>query len=704
MTNLARHSLTSLVVLTVSLFLALGAFFILVPSASAADLYWVGTNPANFGTAADWNTTDPGACNAGGGNASAAPTNGDRIILDADCDTSLNLDGSVTLLVSSAAGYSGTLTLTNDWTTAGGGGQLAGLALAGGTLDTSGSSYDIEVRGDWDVESAATFTSNSSTVSFVSNSGQVFDTGGGDANHDFYNVVINNTATLGGNDVELGDGKLMVNNNFTITDGVVAANNQDIEVTATFSIADDGALSFEGTETFTFTTGADTDSGTVYVNNTTANSPYGNAFYNLTIIPGNTFTLPATTDVNGAVSIGSGAGIATGGNDMTVAGNWSNSGTFTHGSAQVTFDGSSDQRLSGDTTFYDIVAAASSARTLEIASGDTMTVANSLSLNGASGSLLSVEATTGGSAATIAASGATESTSFLSLKDITLTGQVILCDPGCINRGGNPGWIIPAEATDLPSLSSVQVMSPNGGERWTVGGAYEITWDLRHDDVETVSVSLSDDGGNTWELLAEDLENSGSYSFTMPDMPSLKAKVQVAGFDADGVARLYDLSDRTFTIEVAEEEGETEEGSEEVLSFSDVTLVDVNGNDVVLTPGGLFRGETLSGVCYVNADGTRSVFPNATVFDSHGFSFDDVVMVRDDQLQRLDLGRRMTMAPGRLVKIQSDNRVFEVGPDGLLHHVPSEAVAIERYGETWNQQITDIDVTFWSDYPVGVSL
>lgn len=718
---LSRFSLTSVVLFAVSLFLALGAFFIIAPSASAADLYWVGTNPANFGTAADWNTTNPGSCNAGGGDASAAPTNGDRIILDADCDTSLNLDGSVTITVGSEAGYSGTVTLTDDWTTAGGGGQLSGLSLAGGTFDTSGSSYDIEVRGDWDVESAATFTSNNSTVSFVSNSGQAFDTGGGDANHDFYDLIINNTASLGGNDVELGDGKLMVNNNFTITDGVLAANNEDIEVTATFSIADDGALSFEGTETFTFTTGADTDSGTVYVNNTTSASPYGNAFYNLTIIPGNTFTLPATIDVNGALSIGSGAGITTGGNDIAVAGNWASQGTFTHGSAQVTFDGSSDQRLSGDTTFYDIVAAASSARTLEIASGDTMTIANSLSLNGANGSLLSVEATTSGSTATIARGSSSESTSFLSLKDITLTGTPILCDPGCVNRGGNPGWIIPAEDLGLSGPSSARVVSPNGGERWVAGGHYEVMWEMMHDDLDSVSVFLSDDGGETWVPLEENVGNSGFHECTVPNLPTKKALIKVVGYDVEGEEIISDTSDRTFVIEEAEEIELTEEEIEELIEelgelfddlfgdiidvlFTDVAMTDVDGNEVSLAPGGLFRGETLSGVYLVNADGTRSVFPSERVFISHGYSFDDVVMVQDDQLQKLDLGSRVTMAPGSLVKIRTDNRVFEVGTGGLLHHVSSEAVAVERYGDAWNQIITDVDDIYWSDYTIGSAI
>lgn len=707
--SLSRFSFTSVALFVVSLFLGLGAFFIIVPSADAATLYYVGTGDG-FGTAANWHSSEK-ACD-GAGDAGAAPGASDAAIFANSCDTSVTIPASTTVGgFVTQTGYTGTLTQAGTLTT----GPLT--IVSGATLDSAG--FDLNVSEDW--TNGGTYTSGSNTVTFNGSAIQNITTGGTGTGNDFNNVVINNTGAFGSVYVELQTNAIDIDGTFTLTDGAFSTNGENFVVVGTVEIANDGYLQFEGTETYTFTSGADTDSGNVYANNTTSNSPYGNAFYNLGIVPGNTFTLPATTDINGSLSIGSGAAVATGGNDITIAGNWSNSGTFTHGSAQVTFDGTSDQRLSGDTTFYDVVAAASSARVLELASGDTFTVANSLSLNGANASLLSVEATTAGSTATIAASGATESTSFLSLKDITLTGQVIVCDPGCINRGGNPGWIIPSEAPELSGSSSARVTYPNGGERWVAGGHYEVTWDMVHDDLASVSVFLSDDAGETWVPVAEDLDNTGFHECTVPDMPTKKALARVVGYDAAGNEIISDVSDRTFVIEEAEEVELTDEEVQQLIEelgslfddlfgglldelFTEVLMTDVEGNDVSLLPGGLFRGETLSGVYMVNADGTRSVFPNERVFISHGYSFDDVVTVTDDQLQKLDLGSRVTMASGSLVKIRTDNRVFEVGTGGTLHHVTSEEVAVERYGDAWNQIITDIDDIFWSDYTIGEAL
>lgn len=708
----------SLAWLIVPMFLLIGAFFFGVQSADAATLYWVGTNSANFATTADWNTTNPGSCNAGGGDASAAPTTGDTIILDADCDTSLTIPASTVLAeIDMKDNYSGTLTQAGALDVTGN--LTIGL---GGTLDSSGNG--LTIGGNWDNTGGGTYTSGSNTVTFDGTSGvQLINSGGTGTGQDFNNVVVNNS----GQALALGSNDLDVDGTFSLT-GTFAGNGNNLTIVG--AITNNGTFRFQGGETITLTAGMDSTSGKVtYLGDNSVAATYtglpaGNSYYELEFnseITNDVFALTGTLDVNSHLTIETDTTLQTGGNDMTIAGDLVNSGTFTHGNAQVTFDGTGTQAFEGNVTLYDFVMAASSARTLEIVAGDTITIANSMSLNGANGALLSIESSTAGTAATIAASGATESTSFLSLKDVALTGQVILCDPGCVNRGGNPGWIIPADALELAGPSSARVISPNGGERWIAGGHYEVTWDMSHDDLDSVSVFLSDDGGDTWVAVAEDLDNTGFHECTVPDMPSKKALARVVGYDVNGNQLVSDQSDRPFVIEAAEEIELTEEEIEQLVEelgdlfddlfgdlvdevFTDVAMTDIRGNEVSLAPGGLFRGETLSGVYLVNADGTRSVFPNATVFESHGYSFDDVVTVRDDQLQKLDLGRRVTMAPGRLVKIQSDNRVFEVGTDGLLHHVTSEEQAISRYGETWNQQITDIDVVFWGDYPMGSAL
>ena len=683
-------------------FLTLFAIFLLsIPSADAADLYYVGSTD-NWAATTSWKIgASTGSCNDGG-DAAAAPTSADNVYFTSDCTQGVTVPASTTITtLQTGAGYTGTITQAGALDATGN-----FVISSGSTVDSAG--FDLTVGGQW--TNLGTYTSGSNTVTFDGTSGsQLVTSGGTTTAKDFNNVVIANTGsgtTLDTNAIDI-DGTLTINSGSTFY-----TNSLDLTVVGTFS--NNGTLQMTGNETITFTAGMDSDSGQVNFFDSGGGSRNLNgltSFFTVVFIDGGsgaTWTMAANIDVENMLYVVGGA-LATGGNDINIAGTFQNDDTFTHGNGTVTFDGTSTQTITGDTTFYDVVAAASSARTLVLTSGDTMTVANSLSLNGASGSLLSIQATTAGSAATIAASGATESTSFLSLKDVTLTGQVILCDPGCINRGGNPGWIIPAEDSELPGLSSVQVTSPNGGERWLAGATTDITWDLRHDDVETVTIYLSDDGGDTWTAIAEDLQDSGSYMYTVPSVSTMKALVRVTGYDANGTARLYDLSDRTFVIEAAEDVGTTEEGSDQSpedtdLTFTEVLMTRVDGTQASLAPGGLFRGETLSGVYLINDDGTRSVFPHASVFESYGYSFDDVVMVQDDQLQKLELGGRVTMAPGRMIKIQSDNRVFQVQDDGTISHIPDEATAIALYGETWNQQITDVSVTFWGDYPLGEAL
>jgi hypothetical protein len=74
---------------------------------------------------------------------------------------------------------------------------------------------------------------------------------------------------------------------------------------------------------------------------------------------------------------------------MNVAGNWTNSGSFTHGSGTVTLNGT-NQSVLGATTFYNLVKTVSSAATLTFEAAKTQVVAGLLTLQGAANQLLSV--------------------------------------------------------------------------------------------------------------------------------------------------------------------------------------------------------------------------------------------------------------------------------------------------------------------------
>ena len=61
--------------------------------------------------------------------------------------------------------------------------------------------------------------------------------------------------------------------------------------------------------------------------------------------------------------------------------------------------------------------------------------------------------------------------------------------------------------TPPPAAATIRVNSPSGGDEWSKGQRYDITWTASA-AVSRVDVSISRDGGTTWELLADDMESA----------------------------------------------------------------------------------------------------------------------------------------------------------------------------------------------------
>lgn|GEM_PF-3757462 len=98
----------------------------------------------------------------------------------------------------------------------------------------------------------------------------------------------------------------------------------------------------------------------------------------------------------------------------------------------------------------------------------------------------------------------------------------------------------------------VTVVSPNGGETWSVGSPYDITWTSDPsppDWASEVDIWLSTDSGSTWTLLiADSTENDGSDSWTPTDADvsdNCRIKVVARG---EGSWTGSDTSDSDFTI------------------------------------------------------------------------------------------------------------------------------------------------------------
>ena len=415
-----------------------------------------------------------------------------------------------------------------------------------------------------------------------------------------------------------------------------------------------------------------------------------------------------TLDINGNFSVGSTGTFTLNGGTMTLSGDFTKgAGTFTHANGTVDFDGSS-QTITGSSTLYRLIKTETSATTLKINSGDTVTVTDALTITGSTGALVTFEATTGGTAATVAISGATITVNHVTVKDITASGGTILCNTACTNRGNNTGWTMPEDDEESTpgsnfALDSVIVNAPNGGETLAGGSVTTISWDAAGDALN-VELYYSRDAGVQYELIADNLDLQGEYEWTVPNVATMKGKVKAMMVNAGGGEVLSDASDRVFTVTFtqATEEPSDDQAEDHVIEFVDMTRP--GGLTTSMTEGTLFRGVTLSSVYIVNGDGTRSVFPNEAAFNSYGYSFANVVTVNDDQLQKMALGGRVRMKQGSLIKLQYDPKVYEVDADGVLRHVPDEFTADVRYGAGWASNIVDVSDVFWGDYTVGAPL
>ncbi|MFZ2804475.1 MAG: fibronectin type III domain-containing protein [Patescibacteria group bacterium] len=117
--------------------------------------------------------------------------------------------------------------------------------------------------------------------------------------------------------------------------------------------------------------------------------------------------------------------------------------------------------------------------------------------------------------------------------------------------------------------------------------------------------------------------------------------------------------------------------------------------------GNLLRG-TLSAVYYCANDGKRYLFPNEKTFFTWYANFQGVLRIDNKTLGGIPLGSDVTYRPGvRLLKLQSNPRVYEVFQGGELRWVSSEAVAKALFGPSWNQMIDDLPEAFFVDYKVG---
>jgi hypothetical protein len=640
-------------------------------------------------------------------------------------DGTLRLAGSETITVTTASGagttlYNGTDTYAsvtpfpsyNDLTFNGSGGSWtfnAALDVNGSFTVTAGTvalgSNGVTVAGNWTNAGSVT---TSGTVTFDGGAAQTLITGGTGPGNDFQNLTVSGASTA----VTLDTNNLDIDGTLTINNASGSLDVVGLNLTAA-TLSNTGTLKLNGVDGQTVTIGTmDTDSGTVTYQGASGTNSYtgltiGDSYYNLTInATSDTYTLDAALDVDGALTLSAGTLVA-GTYGIDVAGNFTRNmgiggGAFTPSTGTVTFSGSGNHTVDGAISFYNLTKTGSG--TISFAMTQGFEVTGTLTSTGTNSTMNS---TVPGSTVTVVITAAVVNS--LTVRDITNTGNTVRCYPSCTNGGNNTGWLFTAASSTVTTggggssaPNTLALTSPNGGNTLTGGQTTSITWQTSGAGITSISLEYSTNGGNTYTTIATGEANDGSYTWTVPNISTSMAKVQVKAYSGPTLS-MTDISDANFTIAASTTAPTTTDTTSTTQQNTGtgptvVTMTKSDGASVNLSSGGLFRGVTLSGLYRVNADGTRSVFPNEAAFMSYEKDWSNVVTVNDDQLRKLPLGKRITMNKGSLVKIQTDPKVYVVGDNAKLTWIPSEAEATLQFGANWAKQVRDVSDAFWFDY------
>jgi hypothetical protein len=158
-------------------------------------------------------------------------------------------------------------------------------------------------------------------------------------------------------------------------------------------------------------------------------------------------------------TIGSGASFTAPSGTASLAGDFTNSGSFIHNGGTVNLVGAG-QAIAGNTTFNNLTKVVSVADTLTFNAGNTQTVQGTLKLAGKAGNLLSLVSASPGTPWLIDRKGTAE-VSFVAVSDSTNVGTTIAAAES-VDGGGNTGWIASGPATKF--VLAAATTTPKAGE------------------------------------------------------------------------------------------------------------------------------------------------------------------------------------------------------------------------------------------------
>lgn len=99
------------------------------------------------------------------------------------------------------------------------------------------------------------------------------------------------------------------------------------------------------------------------------------------------------------------------------------------------------------------------------------------------------------------------------------------------------------QVTDEPA--DLQLEQPNGGENLVAGQTYTIRWWTWDGYVPRVNIKYSADNGSNWVWVAQNLPNSGTYNWVLPEVTSEESRLLISpcgegGPDMSGAFTIYE--------------------------------------------------------------------------------------------------------------------------------------------------------------------
>lgn len=121
-------------------------------------------------------------------------------------------------------------------------------------------------------------------------------------------------------------------------------------------------------------------------------------------------------------------------------------------------------------------------------------------------------------------------------------------------------------------------------------------------------------------------------------------------------------------------------------------------------PAVVYPNHPCTAVYYYGVDGKRHAFSNERVYKSWFKNFDDLIIVSENVMSDIPLGKNVTYRPGeRLVKFTTPT-VYAVSFSGLLRPIANAEIAESLYGSNWVSLIESVDDVFFGNYRIGYTI